>query len=556
MYKKIYRYMKFLSMFTLILCTLLVSSVSFSIFDKSIKDEIKTEAKIMKELLNNSLNSENLFDEIGVKNEDKSFTVLASDKKIIYDSENRQDIVFGKEIENAIKTGVGEAQKYYFTLTKNEYYYALKLDNGNILRISTTISNGIFVFKNVLFALLFMLVLIYILCVNVASALTKNIIAPLESLYSFDGEVYTETYPELQPFFNRIIGQNKEIRRQMEKSRLRKLRLQLISDNMNEGLIILDKNANVLSYNECVLDILSCEMPTKETLQKDEILWGAVKEAFEKKKSSTVWGKEENTYRVFYSPVCENDDLMGVMLLFFDITEIEQAQRIRKEFSANVSHELKTPLTAIRGYAQMINSDIAKKEDIKDFTGRIEKESIRLINLIDDIMKLSKLDENIADENIKKEISLMGVCEEVYESLKDEASKKDISFILKGTDFVIYANPSQIVQIVYNLCDNAIKYNVTKGKVEVVVSEGKLVVKDTGIGIPKDATARIFERFFRVDKSHSKKVNGTGLGLSIVKHAAILNNADIKVESELGKGAVFTVTFNSENKKGSEKSEC
>lgn len=552
MYKKIYRYMKFLSLFTLVLCTLLVSSVSFSTFDKNIKNEIKTEAQIIKKLLDSGLGIESILDETVIKNKEKRLTVISKDNKIIYDSKKGEEISFSKEIEDAIKTGVGESQKHQFTITKNEYYYAIRLKNGDVLRTSTVISNTIFVFKNILFTLLFMLVLIYILCVNVASALTKNIIAPLESLYSFDGETYTKTYPELQPFFNRIIGQNKEIRRQMEKSRLRKLRLQLISDNMNEGLIILDKNANVLSYNECVLDILSCMMPAKEILQKEEKLWGAVKEAFKKKKSSTVWEKEDRTYRVFYSPVCENEELMGVMLLFFDITEIEEAQKIRREFSANVSHELKTPLTAIRGYAQMINSDIAKKEDIKDFTTRIEKESIRLINLIDDIMKLSRLDENIPDDINKKHISLMGVCEEVFASLKDEASKKDISFILKGTDTFVYANPSQLNQIVYNLCDNAIKYNVENGKVEVIVSESQITVKDTGIGIPKEATPRIFERFFRVDKSRSKKVNGTGLGLSIVKHAAILNNADIKVESELGEGTVFTVTFNRENKERSE----
>ena len=546
MYKKIYRYMKFLSLFTLVLCTLLVSSVSFSTFDKNIKNEIKTEAQIIKKLLDSGLSIENILDETVIKNKEKRLTVVSMDNKIIYDSKDGEEISFSKELEDAFKTGTGEGQKHQFTLIKNEYYYAIKLENGDVLRTATVISNTIFVFKNILFTLLFMLVLIYILCVNVASALTKNIIAPLESLYSFDGETYTKTYPELQPFFNRIIGQNKEIRRQMEKSRLRKLRLQLISDNMNEGLIILDKNANVLSYNECVLDILSCVMPTKEILQKEEKLWGAVKEAFEKKKSSTVWEKEERTYRVFYSPVCENEELMGVMLLFFDITEIEEAQKIRKEFSANVSHELKTPLTAIRGYAQMINSDIAKKEDIKDFTTRIEKESIRLINLIDDIMKLSRLDENISDDISKKHISLMGVCEEVFASLKNEASKKDISLILKGTDTFVYANPSQLNQIVYNLCDNAIKYNVENGKVEVIVSELQIKVKDTGIGIPKEATSRIFERFFRVDKSRSKKVNGTGLGLSIVKHAAILNNADIKVESELGEGTVFTVRFQKE----------
>ncbi len=553
MYKKIYRYMKFLSLFTLVLCTLLVSSVSFSTFDKNIKNEIKTEAEIIKGLLDTSSYSREVFDEIGKNKQDKRIIVVSSDKKTIYDSKKTESFVLGKEFDTALKTGKGEAQKYYFTLIKNEYHYALKLNDGNILRISTEISNGIFVFKNVLFTLLFMLVLIYILCVNVASALTKNIIAPLESLYSFDDEISVNPYPELQPFFNRIIGQNKEIRRQMEKSRLRKLRLQLISDNMNEGLIILDKNANVLSYNECVLDILSCEVPLRETFEKDSKLWGAVKEALNKKKSSTVWEKEGSTYRVFYSPVCENEDLMGVMLLFFDITEIEQAQRIRKEFSANVSHELKTPLTAIRGYAQMINSDIAKKEDIKDFTGRIEKESIRLINLIDDIMKLSKLDENVTDDILKKEVSLMSICEEVYEALKEEASKKNISLFLKGSDTKIFANPSQITQIVYNLCDNAIKYNLENGKVEIIVSESQLVVKDSGIGIPRDAAPRIFERFFRVDKSHSKKVNGTGLGLSIVKHAAILNNADVKVESELGKGSVFTVIFNNQlSKKGSE----
>lgn len=548
MYKKIYRYMRLLSFFTLVLCTLLVASVSFSTFDKSIKNELKTETSIIAEFLEKSDDKINLISEISENHKNKHIILLSADGNVLFDnrptSEN-EDYKEKKEIKSARENKKGESQKYYFTFYENEYYYAVLLNDGTILRTANSITNGIFVFQNVLFVLIFMLVLIYILCVNVASALTRSIIHPLESLYSFDGETYTETYPELQPFFNRLIGQNKEIRRQMEKSRLRKLRLQLISDNMNEGLIILDKNGNILSYNDCMLNILGCESIFKEDLEKDEKLSEAIKNAYLKKKSSIVWKKDENTYRVFYSPVCENDELKGVMLLFFDTTEIEQAQRIRKEFSANVSHELKTPLTAIRGYAQIINNDIARKEDIKDFTYKIEKESVRLISLIDDIIKLSKLDENISDESEKTDISLMAVCEEVFEALQAEAKNKNVSLYLSGTDCIIKANEPQIVQIIYNLCDNAIKYNTDGGNVEVYVLDKKVIVKDTGIGIPKESLSRIFERFFRVDKSHSKIVNGTGLGLSIVKHAAILNNADIKVESELGKGTIFTVIFKS-----------
>ena len=548
MYKKIYRYMRLLSLFTLILCTLLVASVSFSTFDKSIKNELKTETIIIAEFLEKSDDKIKLISEVSKNHKNKHIMLLSEDGNVLFDNiptAENEDYNAKKEIQSARLNKKGESQKYHFTFYENEYYYAVLLNDGTILRTANSVSNGIFVFRNVFFVLIFMLVLIYILCVNVASALTKSIIQPLESLYSFDGETYTETYPELQPFFNRLIGQNKEIRRQMEKSRLRKLRLQLISDNMNEGLIFLDKNGNILSYNDCMLNILGCETIFKEDLERDERLSEAVKNAFSKKKSSIVWKKDENTYRVFYSAVCENDELKGVMLLFFDTTEIEQAQRIRKEFSANVSHELKTPLTAIRGYAQIINNDIARKEDIKDFTHKIEKESVRLISLIDDIIKLSKLDENVNDESEKTDISLMTVCEEVFEALQAEAKNKNISLYLSGTDSIIKANEPQITQIIYNLCDNAIKYNNEGGSVEVYVLDKKIIVKDTGIGIPKESLSRIFERFFRVDKSHSKIVNGTGLGLSIVKHAAILNNADIKVDSELGKGTVFTVTFNS-----------
>jgi len=276
-------------------------------------------------------------------------------------------------------------------------------------------------------------------------------------------------------------------------------------------------------------------------LGKHHEICNAAKSALQGNKGSISFKTQDKSFQIFYSSVYQDSKLTGAILLMFDVSEFEQTEKIRREFTANVSHELKTPLTSIHGYSQIINRGIAKPEDVTGFTQKIEKESSRLIILIDDIIKLSKLDEN---EPIEKSTNdMLYVANEVAEQLRQKADQRNITIKVTGEKSDIFINTAQLTQLIYNLCDNGIKYNKDGGTVTITVSDNKLIVEDTGIGIPKDSIDRIFERFFRVDKSRSKKVDGTGLGLSIVKHIVVSNGGKINVQSTVDKGTTFIVDF-------------
>jgi len=276
-------------------------------------------------------------------------------------------------------------------------------------------------------------------------------------------------------------------------------------------------------------------------LGKHHEICNAAKSALQGNKGSISFKTQDKSFQIFYSSVYQDSKLTGAILLMFDVSEFEQTEKIRREFTANVSHELKTPLTSIHGYSQIINRGIAKPEDVTGFTQKIEKESSRLIILIDDIIKLSKLDEN---EPIEKSTNdMLYVANEVAEQLRQKADQRNITIKVTGEKSDIFINTAQLTQLIYNLCDNGIKYNKDGGTVTITVSDNKLIVEDTGIGIPKESIDRIFERFFRVDKSRSKKVDGTGLGLSIVKHIVVSNGGKINVQSTVDKGTTFIVDF-------------
>ena len=325
------------------------------------------------------------------------------------------------------------------------------------------------------------------------------------------------------------------------------MQLQLITDNMNEGLIVIDKNALILSVNSYAAKIFSrkeYEVKQKHysTLTENTKFLDAVAKALENNRTSLLIEMNDADYRVFCSPVMKDGLLNGVVILLFDVTTILQSEKLRREFSANVSHELKTPLTSINGYAQIITNGIASSEDIPSFAAKIAKESNRLMILIEDIIRLSNLDESDAPA-IRESFAIKETIIDVISSLQEKANSRGITMVCEGTDFFINANKSQITELIYNICDNAIKYNKDNGSVTFTLADATVRIADTGIGIPSQYTSRIFERFFRVDKSHSKKVDGTGLGLSIAKHIARQNNIDISVESEIEKGTAFILTF-------------
>ena len=551
MYKKIYRNMVFLSILTLLLATAMILSACYTTFNTKLKEEIRGEAVLMGDFLNSSDDMTATLSNATKDAGNKRITLISPDGAVVFDNEAAVDTLDDHnnrpEVIAAREQGIGSAERYSVSTGQKLYYYAVKLDDGSILRVATSTNNMFYMFWGVLISVFFIGVLILILAVLVALRLTDNIVKPLEKIYSFDNENYTDVYEEIQPFLNRIARQNKEIKRQMAKVKAQKGRLQAITDNINEGLVIIDSNANILSVNSCALEIFKVgESYVKHRqfsyLTDDENIHKALCAALKGEKDSLTEKIGRKTYQIFYSPVYEQDHINGVVMLIFDVSEKAKSEQIRQEFTANVSHELKTPLTTIHGYAQVIENGIAKPEDVRRFAGKIAKESSRLVSLIDDIMKLSSLDESGADCE-KHQLSLLAVVNEVLENLQTKAEAKNIKIQVLGEDTRIYGNLSQITELVYNLCDNAIKYNKDGGALNVTLADKMLFVADTGIGIPEEDIDRIYERFFRGDKSHSKSIGGTGLGLSIVKHIAEANNAVIDVDSVVGEGTTFTVHF-------------
>ena len=523
-----------MSLFNLVLTTVLILSACYTTFNSRIKSETCNEAYLIAVLLDNSEDNTKVLANPELSGLDRRIIITNEDGSVYYKNHDR-----GADGESVDKDTV------LSRFAQNVYSCSVRLKSGRTLTVGSESGSVTTMFMRLFLPIIAMVGLIYVLCIIFAVNLTDNITKPINNVNLLTGN-YDNVYPELRPFLKRISGQNEEIKRQMEKVKRQKMRLQAVSENMNEGLIVLDKSRDIISANNSALSIFDCgEDPTHHEfsyLTDNEILTECLNEALAGEKSSTVCEISGKTFRVFFSPVFENTLVSGVIILMFDISEEMKTIQIRREFSANVSHELKTPLTTILGYSQLINNGIAKEEDIISFTKKIENETSRLITLIDDIIKLSKLDE-VREEEEFHPVHLLDCAKEAVSALEGRAGERGIMVELEGEDSVVYGNLHQIDELFYNLCDNAIKYNKDNGRVTIKIFDKGFSVSDTGIGISEEYKERIFERFFRVDKSRSKKVNGTGLGLSIVKHIVICHNASINVESKPGEGTTFTVTF-------------
>lgn len=556
MYRKIYRNMRILSLLTMVLTAILILSVCYTIFENRLKEEIRSETKMLAEILNGDFELSNI-PELDNESENHRISVINREGRVIFDSFDSEGVkknhLDREEVVEALQSGVGESHRLSDTMHVKLFYYALRLNNGTVLRISRVTQNNFILLLRLVLPMLFLLIFVYGLCLFVAVRLTQNITRPFEKINITDGEIDC-VYDELKPFLNRIQVQQKEIKHQMDRVKMQKSRLQTISDNMGESLVVLDKNSNVLSLNQSALTIFEAE--EEGILQRNFMYLCrnlSLREALEKtlngEKNSVEFTLSDQHYQAFFSPVFENGEVSGAILLVFDMTARYEAEQIRREFSANVSHELKTPLTTILGYSQIINQGLARTEDIPDFVKKIEEESTRLIVLINDIIKISRLDHEENQRVQMQEIHLYDVAQDCIERLSGYARERNIAVQIEGDDVVIHGNIVQITELVYNLCENAIKYNRGGGQVTVILKPYRLMVSDTGIGIPKEYHERIFERFFRVDKSRSKNVGGTGLGLSIVKHITKCHHARIELESEINKGTCIAVVFQEENYK-------
>ena len=451
------------------------------------------------------------------------------------------------EVHEALLLGKGHAARYSDTLAQKTLYYALRLSDGSVLRVSDTQYSVWMLVLQALQPVALVMVLAFCLALWLAGRLARQLVEPINAMDLNDpGEEIG--YEELAPLVGKLRSQKRQISRQMEDLRRSREEFAAITENMSEGLLIIDRETRVLSYNAAALRLLDALTPVEEnsvlSLNREPGFRRCVEEALAGRRREELLEREDTCCRVLANPVEQDGAVTGAVLIVLDVTEKERREALRREFTANVSHELKTPLTAILGTAEILENGMVKPEDIPHFAGNIRREAQRLIGLVNDIIKLSRLDEGDTAAPWEM-VDLHAMAEEVLRQLAPAAEKQRVTMTVEGSVGPVRGVPQIIEEIIYNLCDNAIAYNKPGGSVRVTLTstpEGERVtVADTGIGIPPELRERVFERFYRVDKSHSG--GGTGLGLSIVKHGAAYLGACIELDSELGKGSIFTLTF-------------
>ena len=479
-------------------------------------------------------------------------TWIAADGSVLYDTktdaESLENHASRAEVSQALATGTGESTRYSSTLMEKTMYYAQRLDDGTVLRISISRATVGMIAVGMLQPLLLVLIVALILSGMLAKRLSRRIVDPLNSL-DLEHPLDNDAYEELSPLLKRIHRQHVEIQTQLRELREKTDEFTQITGSMREGLVLLDEHGDILSINAAAQALFGADAQCVGrdflTIERSHEISAAIQAAAADGHSEVRAERAGRVYQFDISRITSDGKFLGTVILAFDITEQEFAQRNRREFTANVSHELKTPLQGIIGSAELIENGMVKPEDLPRFVGHIHAEAARLVTLIDDIIRLSQLDEGAAMQT--EPVDLLAVSQEAAENLHDAAAARDVMVSVTGQPAVLPGVRRLIYEIVYNLCDNAIKYNRDGGRVDVTVAAdaggSSITVADTGIGIAPEHQARVFERFYRVDKSHSKASGGTGLGLSIVKHAVQYHHGRIELESTPGTGTTIRVVF-------------
>ena len=475
-------------------------------------------------------------------------TWIDTDGTVLFDTQVDQSSMENhadrEEIQEAFATGSGSAVRNSSTLTEQTYYEARILQDGTVLRISANQASAWALMMDLLWPIVLITLLAIGLSALLARRMARKIVEPLNRL-NLEQPLSNDTYEELSPLLRRINQQHLEIRSQMLKLQHKTDEFIQITSHMQEGLVVLDKETHIRSINSAAMKIFgaeqSCVGRSFFQVNRSHALRNALNDALDRGHGSAVLDLDGRAYRFDMSSIQSDGNLLGAVILAVDVTESRNAEQMRREFSANVSHELKTPLQAIIGSAELLESGMVKQADTSRFVGHIRKEAARLVNLIEDIIRLSQLDEGV--ELPSEQVDMLALAEDVKEILAPSAAENQVAVSVYGAGFSVLGVRRLLQEIVYNLCDNAIKYNVPGGRVTVSVAYNRLIVRDTGIGIPCEHQNRIFERFYRVDKSHSKASGGTGLGLSIVKHAVSYHKAEISLDSIPGKGTTVTVQF-------------
>ncbi len=544
---KIFRNSFLIGLIVLLLCAAMFFGVLYGFYEKRVFSELAAETDYVGRGVECA--GADYFQGL---NSDERVTWVAADGTVLYDTrsdaaamENHLD---REEIAEALKTGTGQSSHMSRTLFEKTLYYAERISDGTVVRVSATQSTVAAMLLTMLQPLLWLIALSLILCALLSSRLARQITRPINEL-DLDHPERCESYPELSLLIGRIREQNYTIRRQMDELGRRQRAFEAVTENMREGFLLLDGRSDILSANRSAL-ALAVLPDRKEPARlsradcRPEIV-DAADAALAGQRSEGLLRRDDESWQVIASPVAADGQVSGAVVLLMDVTEREQREALRQEFSANVSHELKTPLTSISGFAELMMDGLVAPEKTAEFAGDIYHESRRLIGLVDDILRLSRMDEGQPME--REDVDLFALAADVVENLRPAAAAKNVALSAEGGAAVVNGVWQVLNEMVYNLCDNAVKYNREGGSVTVTVSDTDegvvLAVADTGIGIPEAEQKRVFERFYRVDKSHSKAVGGTGLGLSIVKHGAQMHGARLELESTCGVGSTFRLIF-------------
>lgn len=551
MKKRIYSNVLSLSILTIVLIVITFVYTLNQSLSTQIKKEIQSESEFIAAACDLVGDTESFLRKIG-NDMELRITWISRDGTILYDNQAAADKMENHlsrpEIQEAIKKGTGTAIRDSKSLLLETYYYAAQLADGSFLRLACENKSVIQTFSKVFPLLLMIAAMILFFAVLIAHRLSKSIVTVINEI---DLKKPMENVPfhELLPLLGRLEHQNKRVKEQMANLLEQERKFNTITQNMNEGLILLDMDLRIIFMNNScrrLFDTPGIDYTGKRIYQfnRSEAMQDTVKAALQGKSSSSELKMNEKQVQFFGNPVIEEERITGVVLFVLDITEKQIGERHRKEFSANVSHELKTPLTSILGYAELMKNQMVRPDDIPVFSGKIYEEAARLLTLVNDIIKISRLDEKDIHQS-KELVDLYGMAKETVQELRQVAEKQNVQISLEGNKVIIIAVPQMIRDLIYNLCENAIKYNVENGKVNVRVYEEDghpvLCVSDTGIGIPMKYQERIFERFYRIDKSHSKQTGGTGLGLSIVKHVVEYQGGYIELHSDEKGGTTITV---------------
>lgn len=547
MTKKIFRSIFAVALTVFLACLIIIMGALYEYFSYTQMNQLKTQTELAAAGV--ELSGTDYLNRLSAK--DYRITLIEADGMVVFDSSastaTMENHLERAEIKEALSSGFGQSTRYSSTLMERQLYCAKKLSTGEVIRVSCSQYTWWTLFVGMLEPIIILLFVAIFLSLFLAFRLSKKIVEPLNKLDPDNPE--NPVYEELSPLVERLKSQKEELAFKEAELKKRKDEFNAATKRMNEGLVLLNEKGRILSINDTASRLLSVSrysvgkdiLLLNSSIEMQELI-GQAKEGHHTEMTVPLDGAD---FEVTASPVLSDKKVTAIALLIVDITEKEKSEQMRREFTANVSHELKTPLQTISGCAELMENGIAKPQDIKAFSHRIHSEAKRMITLVDDIIDLSRLDDGTAD-TAKEPVKLLEVAKTTADILKDSAEKQNITLSVEGDDVKVIGVSRLICEIIYNLCDNAIKYNRKGGSVKVLIKDrgdfADISVSDTGIGIPADQKDRVFERFFRVDKSHSKEVGGTGLGLSIVKHAVKNLGGEISLESELGKGTTVTVT--------------